>query len=680
MLRKSIATKLSIITISAILIIFATSSWWILNTTSKELNQNIEEKLLLKTDLAATKISETFAIAAQVARQAGQDQSIRTYLKDVNEYAQVKTHPLFETVKDTLVAYTGSFEKLFFVWVANDRANFYIDNFGIVSEDGGYDPSTRPWYEVPLNTDGVGFTSPYAEIETGNMVVSSLIALRDETGNPFGFVSADVSLEAIPDIMAEFKIGEQGTNFLISGDGSLVYAEDKKLLDEKVSIYELPELSSIGKQVLAGKAGITETNYNGRTYIVAYKSLSINGWGVLQLVDKKEAFTGLKEFERMLVTIFIMGTIILSGFLFMSIRSTIKPIAAATAFAMELGKGDFTHTVPTQYLKRNDEIGDLARAFEVMTSSFINLVGEVKDSAHKVQDACVEMNISTDSVAHSSSDMAHTIEDIAKGASDQADSTESGSSKTYELGVLLDSNKDHMEALNLASTNMVTMVGDGLNIVNDLTRKTEDTNNAAKTIFDVIKKTDKSTAQIGEASNVIASIAQQTNLLALNAAIEAARAGEAGKGFAVVADEIRKLAEQSTQSTEEIDKIVQELVDSSQTAVDSINDVNQIINEQVESVKLTETKYIEISNAVDISVDAMDNLNQSVYDMEHKKTEILDTIQGLSAIAEENAASTEEASAAVVEQSNMMTKIVDASTALSNLADDLNQSIKAFKI
>lgn len=678
MWKKSIAMRLTIVVVIAVVVIFAGSGWFIFSQTKGELSDKISEAIMDDTDLAVTNITETFALAGQVARQAALDKNIVQYLTEVRTHPQIKTHPLYKTIDQTLVDYTESYDKLLFIWIANDKAKFFIDNTHFVS-DVGYEPSSRPWYDLALNNSGVSYTSPYADVGSGAMVVSAITTVKSASGVE-GFLSADVSLETIPGIMEEYAIGENGTNFLIGRDGALIYAEEETLLENGVNIYDIPELSNFGKSVLAGESNISEVTYKGTDYLVAYKPMAINGWGVIQLIDEKEIFAGLNAFTRVMMSIFIVGALALAGFVFISIRRTLKPIEEATAFARILGQGDFTQNPPEQYMKRNDEIGHLAKAFGEMTDNFRVLVNEITESAHHVSSASEQMNVTADEVAHTSNEVAKTIEEIAEGATDQAQSTERGAEKTYELGHLIENNKNEMEQLNQASNSMVDMIQGGLDIVNGLTTKTSATNDAAQDIFTVIQKTDESTSKIGEASNVIASIADQTNLLALNAAIEAARAGEAGRGFAVVAEEIRKLAEQSTESTKEIDAIVQELTESSKLAVETIHRVNDIISEQVASVRETEDKYKEIFRAVEQSVEAIENLNVSEKNMEMKKGEILDTIQNLSAIAEENAASTEEASAAVTQQSNAMAQIVDASRSLSRLSEELTSSVRKFKV
>jgi methyl-accepting chemotaxis protein len=676
--RGSIATRLMAIVLSSILVIFVASGVAVFSKTKSELTLNIMNNIETKSDLVNKSVSNIFEITEQVVKQGVTDKNVQRYLREVDTYDQIETHELYGDVLDTLSNVGSSYENLYFSWIANERANFYLESTGTISKKD-YNCRTRPWYNLAVNSNKVEFTTPYVDAGSGETIISGITAIR-ENGEIIGFYSADISLEKIPEIMNHYKIGEKGTNFLINKVGQIVYAQDSNLMKKSIKLSEIEGFENVQEEVLAGKADIEELDYNGETYLVAYEPIMINGWGIIQLVNKSEAFNSLNEFTLILGIIYVIGVLVLGFVVFVSVRRIIKPVIVASKYGQVLASGDFSQNVDAEFLKKNNEIGLLAESFQYLTENFRNLVGEIQTTSNQVSSSANYLNETAGHVSIASGEVASTIQEIARGATDQAESTTEGAMQAAELGDLIEKDRDYMDALNNASENVFELVKAGLVIVDDLSDKAKETDTATKEIFNVIKKTDENTGKIGEASNVIASIAEQTNLLALNAAIEAARAGEAGKGFAVVAEEIRKLAEQSTESTKRIDDIVQELVDSSKLAVTTIERVTKIIEQQVNSVGDTEDKYKEIYAAIQMSEKAIERLNLSGEAMEEKKTDILDTIQTLSAIAEENAASTEESAASVEEQTASMDEISSASQSLADLASSLNQAIGKFKV
>jgi len=220
----------------------------------------------------------------------------------------------------------------------------------------------------------------------------------------------------------------------------------------------------------------------------------------------------------------------------------------------------------------------------------------------------------------------------------------------------------------------------GLSMVDILIEKSCKTRTSANEVSDIVQDMNKNTKIINTISETISQITEQTNLLALNASIESARAGEAGKGFAVVAEEIRKLADESKKSTEEIKLIIVNIQRKSDEAVKAIKATEEVVAEQELSVTSAQEIFFEIINSIGMMSDKVEEVKLSILDIDKSKRSVVTEIENISAISQETASASEEVTASTEEISAAMDKFTEHADELKLLIDKLNSELKRFRI
>lgn len=512
-----------------------------------------------------------------------------------------------------------------------------------------------------------------APIERDNKVVGALIGRRDAN--------------ALSDITADVGYGNDGYAYMINDKGTIIAHPDKdKVLNQFNPILEVKNndslklLSTVFEKILSEKTGISNYLYEGKNLYASYAPINGTNWTFVITANQKEVLSAVPVLQKiiiLMVAIILLISIILAYFLGSSIT---RPTIEMIRYSEKISNLNISEDIPKVFMERKDETGTLARSMQVITDSLREIIQDISKSSEQVTAASEELTATSQQSATASEEISKTIEEISRGAYEQAQNTEEGSGKADLLGEAIEKDQGYMKDLNDASEKVSQAVQNGLVDIDNLLSITEDSNGAINTIHDVILKTNISADNIGQASTVIASISEQTNLLALNAAIEAARAGEAGRGFSVVAEEIKKLAEQSSSSTKLIDNIVKELQNNARDVVKTVERVSEISKEQTNSVMSSKEKYMLISQCMKEAIIAVEQLNTSGKEMEIMKSEILNTLQSLSSIAEENSAATEQATASIEEQTASMEEIAKASEGLSELAQNLQSIITRFKI
>jgi len=219
----------------------------------------------------------------------------------------------------------------------------------------------------------------------------------------------------------------------------------------------------------------------------------------------------------------------------------------------------------------------------------------------------------------------------------------------------------------------------GISSVKELSNKFNENINATEVVFQEINKLAEKSNYIGNIIETIDGIAEKTNLLALNAAIEAARAGESGKGFAVVADEIRKLAEQSSDSTHKVDNILIEIISIVEKTQTTMIHNKNIVKESNEKLEITVDSFKNIVISSDDIIKIIHILNDELTSIRKLKDNLLESMEKLLTISEQSGSATEEVSASTEEQSafieNVLESMDEVQDIIRNLSNILNDSV-----
>lgn len=574
----------------------------------------------------------------------------------------------------------------------NELSNTSFMELAIVSKDGianytdgsNADLSDRDYIKAALGGTAMVSDVIISKV-TGQPVV--MVAVPIKEGNTVeGALIGRMDGNTLSKLAADCGYGKSGYAFMINSAGQIIAHKETKLvtstfnpITESDTKSEYKSIATAEKTMISKGSGDVSYSFEGKDLFAGYTKIEGTNW-IFVVTARNSEINGAVNKLKLQVALITIVSLIISFILAYIIGNAItKTIKGVTKLAERIAEFDVSENIPERYLKLKDENGVLARSMQSIMDNLRNIIHEITDSSIQVSSTAQELTATSEQTSASIEEVSKTVEEIAKGASEQAGDTQNGSVHAIKLGELIDNNREQVHRMNESSSKVTTVINGGMNDVDNLARISEENSTATKEIYDIILKTNESTKQIGEASNVIAAIAEQTNLLSLNASIEAARAGEAGKGFAVVASEIKKLAEQSSNSTNYINGIVSELQAVVTKAVESIERVNEISKEQFDSVVNTKQNYEAIMAAIKETEEAINHINLSEEDMEKSKNDITEMLQTLSAIAEENAASTQEASSTILEQSTSMEEVAKSSEKLAELAGSLHELILRFK-
>ncbi len=442
----------------------------------------------------------------------------------------------------------------------------------------------------------------------------------------------------------------------------------------------------IYQQVMEGKqyfgSGII---INGEKYYGAYKPIYIS----TQEAPVGMLFAGLTEalasnvYRHTLVSnlIFMLVLVILIGIIVVVfVLRLVKSIERAVTNLDKVADGELNVIVNSKLIDRSDEVGNIARSVNSLVRSFSVIVTNIHKSCESLNDFSRQYQKNFENITSSISDIDTAVEEIANGATSQASETQSVSERTEQMGKAIDKASKSVESLIEIAGNMKKQNEQVDHTLDELVEISRHTKKSIDEVQVQTYETNQSALEIRSATEFISNIASQTNLLSLNASIEAARAGEAGRGFAVVADEIRVLAEQSNESAEKIKNIIEKLISNSNLSVVTMDQAAKEINNQNAKLDSARSIFEQLNEEVINVGIAIDSISDEAHTLNENKNDVVGFVESLAATAQENAASTEETSAAMLELTQVINRCSEDTEQLMELSLNLNENINRFRL
>ena len=342
--------------------------------------------------------------------------------------------------------------------------------------------------------------------------------------------------------------------------------------------------------------------------------------------------------------------------------------------------GDLTRDVEFVLTKRPDEIGAIARAVSELKNKLSEVIGNTKTLADQIKASGYDLSSSASGAAEASSQVVSAVEDITKGSLSQAESVQTSSENTNQIGDDIEGITDNIHTLNELVDSMKDASDRAMIAMEDLLAQNGDVTEAVSSIRGVIENTANSVQEISQMTQIISEIADQTNLLSLNATIEAARAGESGRGFAVVASEISNLATQSQDAVVKIEEVTQKLVEDSISSVQTVDSLVFEFETQSDKIMLTREDMSALSENATRVQSSVSDTGDKADTINVTKESLINIMEDLSAISEENAASTEETNASMEELNSTFQIISQNAVSLQTIAEQLRKQIAFFKV
>ncbi len=534
------------------------------------------------------------------------------------------------------------------------------------------------WYYAAKNAKKPLWLKPYFWEDFNRDIISYEIPIY-ENGELLAVLGTSFDFNIFRNEINNMKVYEKGYACLLSENYD-VLVHPTIAMGEDFRKVSNGYFKNIIDKMIEKETDTMEYKYNGEEKILSFTRVA-NGNIIFLTVTKDEIFKEMnsaKLFTMLISLVIILISIAVSLFLG---RSISKPIIRVTELITKTEKLDLAYSSSYEsLLNYNDEIGIMSRALFNTRKALRTIVGSIKENANTIDNEASNLTALSEEMASLSENVSNVIEEGAKGSQSQAEDLSNINQLLNEFGEELDNIVQNVDNVDSNAKDVSTLANENNKNMQIVIMSVSKVSDTFVDLLSKISALNSNVSKINEITNLINSIAEQTNLLALNAAIEAARAGEAGKGFSVVADEIRKLAEQSKVSSQNINILIDEISNDTNVMVNTTNTVNDELTNQKTDINVAIDSFEKIVKALNVIIPKIELINGSTIHLNKNKNIILEKIENTSSIAEEISAANQEISASTEEVKISTEEVTKTAQKLNNMTDEMTKEISNFKL